>query len=211
MASDIQKIFDFIIELDKLKSVLRKTKPVGCDRYENSAEHSWQVCMLALLLAKESPQPIDVVRVVELLLVHDIPEIDVGDRLVYQAQNAETLQRERNAAERIFGLLPESQHHWCLCRWEEYVTRKSNEAIFAYAIDRLMPVLQNLNNSGQSWIENRVPLEKILRVNAAIGNALPSVWSYVQALIKTFADTTPFLPDDARNRAQPKATRSKED
>jgi putative hydrolase of HD superfamily len=189
LISDIQKIFDFIIELDKLKSVLRKTKPLGCDRYENSAEHSWQVCMLAVLLAKESPKPIDVVRAVEMLLVHDIPEIDAGDQIVYQGKDASSIQAENIAAERIFGLLPESHRSWCLDRWEEYEARQTDEAIFAYAVDRLMPVLQNLNNSGQSWVENRVPLEKILSVNAAIGNSLPSVWEYVQSLIKKFNDS----------------------
>lgn len=190
LTSDIQKIFDFIIELDKLKSVLRKTKLLGCDRYENSAEHSWQVCVLAVLLANESPKPINVSRAVEILLVHDIPEIDTGDRIVYQAKDAKAIQSERSAAERIFGLLPEPHGSWCMERWEEYEARQSDEAVFAYAVDRLMPVLQNLSNSGQSWVENRVSLEKILRVNSAIGSALPSVWQYVQLLIARFAEST---------------------
>ena len=194
MTSDLQKIFDFIIELDKLKSVLRKTKPLGCDRYENAAEHSWQVCMLAILLANESPKPINVFRVVEILLVHDIPEIDAGDQIVYQTKDAEAIQTERNAAERIFGLLPEPQRNWCMERWEEYEARQSDEAVFAYAADRLIPVLHNLSNSGQSWIENRVSLEKILTVNSAIGNALPSVWQYVQSLIAKFAESTALPP-----------------
>ena len=154
LTSDLQKIFDFIIELDKLKSVLRKTKPLGCDRYESAAEHSWQVCMLAILLANESPKPINVFRAVEILLVHDIPEIDAGDQIVYQTKDADAIQTERNAAERIFGLLPEPQRNWCMERWEEYEERQSDEAVFAYAADRLIPVLQNLNNSWQSWIAN---------------------------------------------------------
>lgn len=204
MTSDLQKIFDFIIELDKLKSVLRKTKPLGCDRYENAAEHSWQVCMLAILLANESPKPINVFRVVEILLVHDIPEIDAGDQIVYQTKDAEAIQTEKNAAERIFGLLPEPQRNWCMERWEEYEARQSDEAVFAYAADRLIPVLHNLCNSGQSWIENRVSLEKILTVNSAIGNALPSVWLYVQMLIARFAESTalpPIIPPDPAHEA----------
>lgn len=194
MTVNIQKVFNFIIELDKLKSVLRKTKPLGCERYENSAEHSWQVCLLAVLLAKESPKPIDVVYAVEMLLVHDIPEIDTGDQIVYQGKDAAAIQTERRAAERIFGLLPEADRNWCFVRWEEYEARESDEAIFAYAVDRLMPLLQNLNNSGQSWIENRVPLEKILSVNAAIGDSLPSVWEYVRSLIEKFDGSKQFLP-----------------
>ena len=201
LISDIQKVFDFILELDKLKSVLRKTKPLGCDRYENSAEHSWQVCMLAVLLANESPKPINVFRAVEILLVHDIPEIDAGDQIVYQAKDAKAIQSERSAAERIFGLLPQPHGSWCMERWEEYEARQSDEAVFAYAVDRLMPVLQNLSNSGQSWMENGVSLEKILGVNSAIGDSLPSVWQYVQSLIARFAESTAFPP--AVTDAQP--------
>jgi putative hydrolase of HD superfamily len=198
LTADIQKIFRFVLELDKLKSVLRKTKPLGCDRYENSAEHSWQVCMLAALLGKDSPKPIDVVRVVGMLLVHDIPEIDTGDQIVYQGKNAAARQTEQHAAERIFGLLPEPQRSWCLDRWAEYEARQTDEAIFAYAVDRLMPVLQNLNNSGQSWVEIGVSLEKILSVNSAIGDALPEVWQYVRSLIGEFEKTVMLGSVDAK-------------
>ena len=201
MNSEVQKTFRFIIELERLKSVLRKTKPLGCDRYENSAEHSWQVCMLAILLANESPKPINVSRTIEILLIHDIPEIDAGDQIVYQPKDTGAIESEKRAAARIFGLLPEPHGSWCMERWEEYEARQSDEAIFAYAVDRLMPVLQNLNNSGQSWIENRVSLEKILKVNAPIGTALPSVWQYVQSLIAQFAESTPLSP--ASGYAQP--------
>jgi len=184
---DLSRIIEFIIEADKLKSVLRKTKPVGLERYENSAEHSWQICLLALLLEQHAGRPVEVARVVEMLLVHDIPEIDAGDQIVYQSPSETRAVAEREAARRIFGLLPEPQAGWCLSRWEEYEARESNEAVFAYAVDRLMPVLQNLKNHGQSWRENNVPLEKVLAVNAVIGKALPSVWEDVQALIGEFA------------------------
>lgn len=148
--------------------------------------------MLAVLLANQSPKSINVFRAVEMLLVHDIPEIDIRDQIVYHPKDAEALQSEHNAAERIFGLLPELHKNWCMERWAEYEARQSDEAIFAYAVDRLMPVLQNLNNSGQSWIENRVSLEQILSVNSPIGNALPSVWQYVQTLITNFSESTPL-------------------
>jgi putative hydrolase of HD superfamily len=187
LSKDLRRIIEFIIELDKLKSVLRETKPVGLERHENSAEHSWQICLLALLLGQHSRRPVDVARVVEILLVHDIPEIDSGDQIVYQGPSEARAATERLAARRIFGLLPEPQAGWCTSRWEEYEARESNEAVFAYAVDRLMPVLQNLKNGGQSWRENNVPLEKVLAVNAVIGEALPSVWENVQALIGEFA------------------------
>ena len=176
--------------MDKLKAVLRKTKPVGLARYENSAEHSWQVSLLALLLARYAPQPVDPLRVVEILMVHDIPEIDSGDQIVYQGASPARADAERRAARRIFGLLPEPQAAWCMARWEEYEARESNEAVFAYAVDRLMPILHNLKNDGQSWRENQVPLEKVLAVNAAIGDALPDVWAHVQALIRDYSIRT---------------------
>ena len=187
MSNDLRRIIQFVIELDKLKAILRRTKPVGLERYENSAEHSWQVSLLALLLAQHAREPVDVLRVVEILLVHDIPEIDSGDQIVYQGPSEARADAERKAASRLFGLLPEPQAGWCLSRWEEYEARKSKEAVFAYAVDRLMPVLQNLENGGQSWRENNVPLERVLAVNAAIGEALPSVWEHVQALIGEFS------------------------
>ncbi len=188
MNNKFQQIFSFIIELEKLKSILRKTKVIGTDRYENSAEHSWQVCMLAQLLIDESPYDVDIVRVIEILLVHDIPEIYVGDQIVYQQKDTKFINKEREAAHKAFGLLPELQAIWCLSRWQEYEDRETNEAIFAYAVDRLMPVLLNIYNSGQSWKENKVTKEKILKVNSAIGIALPSVWVYVQSLINVVAE-----------------------
>jgi putative hydrolase of HD superfamily len=183
LSSDLQKIIDFIIEVDKLKGVLRKTKPVGLNRYENVAEHSWQVCLLAQLLSPYAGAPVDIVRVTELLLVHDIPEIDIGDQIVYQTKDDSRAVAEREAAARIFGLLPELQAGWLMSRWQEYEDRKTSEAIFAYSIDRLMPVLHNINNNGQSWRENRVPLEKILAVNAVIAEACPPVWEYVRDIL----------------------------
>lgn len=184
LSSDLQKIISFIIELDKLKAVLRKTKPVGLDRYENVAEHSWQVCLLAQLLSKYASAPLDIVRVTELLLVHDIPEIHVGDQIVYRTKDNSRADAEREAAARIFGLLPEHQAGWLMSRWQEYEERKTSEAIFACAIDRLMPVLHNINNNGQSWRENRVSLDKIRALNAVIGAACPSVWEYLQDILE---------------------------
>lgn len=187
MHTDIEKVLGFIIETDKLKAVLRKTRPAGLDRYENSAEHSWQICLLALLLSRHASQPVDGVRVVEMLLVHDIPEIYAGDQIVYQAQTPARAAEEAAAAVKIFGMLPEPQAAWCLSRWQEYEQRSTPEARYAYAIDRLMPLLLNLSNDGQSWRENGVPLQKILSINAVLGDELPEVWGLVEKRILDFA------------------------
>ena len=184
--SDLQRIFDFVVELDKLKAVLRRAKPVGLERYENSAEHSWHVCVLALLLAKHSTQPVDLQRVIEILLVHDIPEIDCGDQFVYTRDPEQTAVVEAAAAERIFGLLPPAEGEWLLSRWREYEERRTPEAVLAYAADRLMPVLHNVRGGARSWRENDVPLVRVKEVTRAIGDACPAVWAAVEPLIDSF-------------------------
>jgi putative hydrolase of HD superfamily len=181
---EIQQVFDFMIELDRLKAVARRIKPIGLDRYENSAEHSWQICVLALLLARYFSDPVDLQRVLEILLVHDIPEIDNGDHFFFTRDAVATAAAEAVAAERIFGLLPADEGERLLARWREYEERRTPEARLAHAADRLMPVLQNLRGGGQSWRENQVPRE---RVKAMIGNALspacPAIWQAIEPLI----------------------------
>jgi putative hydrolase of HD superfamily len=189
VAGELERIFDFVIELDRLKAVLRRAKPVGLDRYENSAEHSWHVCVLAMLLARHCAQPVDLQRVLEILLVHDVPEIDCGDQLVYTRDPVSTAVAEAAAAERIFGLLPPAEGEWLIARWREYEARQTPEAQLAYAADRLMPVLHNLRGGARSWRENRIPLERVREVIRPIGEACPAVWAEIEPLIEsTYAE-----------------------
>jgi putative hydrolase of HD superfamily len=196
VTDNLHRIFAFILEVDRLKAVLRKTKPVGVDRYENSAEHSWQLCLMAQLLVPYASGPVDVVRVVEMLLVHDIPEIDAGDQIVYQGPSEVRAEAERAGARRIFGLLPEPQAAWCLDRWEEFEARETPEAVFAYAIDRLVPTLQNLHCNGGSWRENHISLERVIAVNSAVGLACPGVWDRVHQLLREADRAGMFRHDD---------------
>jgi putative hydrolase of HD superfamily len=181
MSGDVGRILAFLVELDKLKAVLRKTRPSRFERYENSAEHSWHVCMAAWSLAAHARAPVDVTRAIEMLLVHDIPEIDCGDHFAYTRGDVSA--EERRAARRIFGLLPEPMAGRLLERWEEFEAGESREAKYAYAVDRLLPVLHNLENDGQAWRDHAVPLEQVLAFNAAIGEALPEVWDQVRPRI----------------------------
>ena len=182
--SDLEAIFGFALELDRLKAVLRRTRPTGLGRYENSAEHSWQICLVALVLARRCRVPVDVQRVLEMLLVHDVPEIDCGDQFVYARDAAERHAAEGAAAERLFGLLPEPEGSRLLERWREFEARETPEAIFAYAVDRLLPVLQNLHAGAQgSWREHGVPLHRVTAVNGAIADALPEVWAELEPRI----------------------------
>lgn len=182
----MQRIIDFILELDKLKGVTRKTRPLGLERYENSAEHSWQIAMLASSLAHHAGSTIDIHRVVGMLLVHDIGEIDTGDTLVY----AEGGWEERKAAElaavkRIFGLLPEQQGAAFLALWQEFEQGETPEARFAHAVDRAMPVLLNLANAGQSWRENGVSHERVVRrIAPPIKAGCPALWDYLEARLE---------------------------
>ncbi len=179
----LQSIVDFILELDKLKGVTRKTRPLGLERYENSAEHSWQIAMLAASLAHLAAEPVDLDRVIPMLLVHDIGEIDAGDTMVYTIGGWE----ERRAAElaavrRIFGLLPDAQGARFLALWREFEAAVSPEARFANAVDRAMPVLLNLANEGQSWRENAISHERVVgRVAAPIRDGCPALWDYLEA------------------------------
>ncbi len=180
--SSIPQIVDFILELDKLKGVTRKTRPLGLDRYENSAEHSWQIALLAVSLAPYAESPVDIHRVIGMLLVHDIGEIDTGDTIVYAEEGVE----ERKAAEfvavkRIFGMLHEKQCAIFLSLWQEFEDGETAEARFAHAADRAMPVLLNLANSGQSWVENGISHQRVVRrLEQPIKSGCPALWAYLE-------------------------------
>lgn len=182
----MQQIIDFIIELDKLKGVTRKVRPLGQDRYENSAEHSWQIALLAASLAPYAEYSVDIDRVIRMLLVHDIGEIDTGDTLVFVEGGWE----ERKAAEllavkRMFGLLPEAQGAGFIALWEEFERGESADARFANAADRAMPVLLNLANAGQSWRENGISYERVVgRVAPPIKAGCPALWEYLEARLE---------------------------
>lgn len=178
----MQQIVDFILELDKLKGVTRKVRPLGLDRYENSAEHSWQLALLAISLARFAEGPLDLNRVIRMLLVHDVGEIDAGDVMFFAHVNREERRAaERAAVMRIFSILPEEDSSDLLQLWEEFELGKSAEARFAHAVDRAMPVLLNLANQGQSWRENGISYERVVnRIAPPIQTGCPALWTYLQ-------------------------------
>lgn len=182
----LQSSIDFILELDKLKGVTRKIKPLGLERYENSAEHSWQLALLAFSLAPHAEPGIDLNRTIKMLLVHDIGEIDTGDTMAF----AEAGWNERKAAEqaavrRIFGLLPPEQFAELMALWREFEDGATVEARFANAVDRAMPVLLNLANDGQSWRENGIGYERVVaRVREPIEAGCPALWRHIDARLQ---------------------------
>lgn len=179
MIENFQSITRFIVEVEKLKNVQRKIKPAGLSRYENSAEHSWQIALMALTLLPYAAQKADPLTVVTMLLIHDIVEIDTGDKFAYDADH-DDYENELASAKRIFAILPDEQEQVYLNLWIEFEQAQTPEAQFAKAIDRLMPVLQNLHNGCQSWIDHDVSISQILLKNKSIEKANPQLWLWVQ-------------------------------
>ncbi|AJC65173.1 HD domain-containing protein [Dickeya zeae] len=174
-------VVKFLMEIDKLKSVQRRSKVIGTDRQEDSAGHSWHFAVAVMSLAPYADDTIDITRVLKMALIHDIVEIDAGDVLVYDLKAREAIQQqEQAAATRIFGLLPQPQHDQFLALWHEYEAGDSAEARFALMIDRVMPVLMNLHNGGQSWVEHGIRLEQVLSRNDFIQDINPALWGYLK-------------------------------
>jgi putative hydrolases of HD superfamily len=194
--ADLSDTIRFVLEIDKLKSVLRKVRPVGEDRYENTAEHSWQISLFALSLARTLKPAIDVNRVVAMLLVHDIGEIDAGDKFVFAQDGWEERKAaELRAVERITGLAPEETAGFLLGLWKEFDAGETPESRFAKAIDRCTPVLLNLSNGGGSWIENGVPYERVIeRVGPEVESGCPELWIYLRQQLEEARRKRYFAP-----------------
>ena len=181
---NLLKQINFIKEIDKLKYIQRKTKLFNSDRHENDAEHSWHLAMMTIVLAAHSNQPIDVLKVLKMVLIHDIVEIDAGDIFIYDTiQNHTNTEQELKAAKRIFGLLPTKQAEEFIAIWEEFEAGITNEAKFAKTIDRFEPLLQNTSNNGGTWAEFNVPYEKVYEKKKAMKEGSTTIWNYAENLI----------------------------
>ena len=181
---NLLKQINFIKEIDKLKYIQRKTKLFNSDRPENDAEHSWHLAMMTIVLAEHSDQPIDVLKVLKMVLIHDIVEIDAGDIFIYDTlQNHTNTEQERIAAKRIFGLLPEEQAEEFIAIWEEFEAGITDEAKFAKTMDRFEPLLQNTSNNGGTWAEFNVPYQKVYDKKKAIKEGSATIWNYAENLI----------------------------
>lgn len=176
---------DFLRDADRLKSVVRRTRLVDRSRHENSAEHSWHLALMALTLAEHAEAGTDVARVVELLVVHDLVEIDAGDTFAYDvAANVGKEERERLAAARLFGQLPADVGERLRAAWEEFEAGATREARFANALDRLQGLLLNdARGDGGTWTEHRVTRDAVLRRMEPIRDAAPRLWAYAVQVV----------------------------
>jgi len=175
----------FVIEIDKLKQVLRQTLLMNGSRRENSAEHSWHIALMAIVLAEYAPAPIDLMHVIKLLLLHDLVEIDAGDTFCYDDQGNESkADRETQAADRLFGLLPADQAVTFRQLWDEFEAQTTPAARFAAALDRLQPLLNNQQTGGHTWQLHDITSDRVLQRMAPIQTGAPELWSAVQQIIE---------------------------
>lgn len=183
---ELSQQIEFILELDKLKAVYRKALiKADHNRYENSAEHSWHISLTAHILAPYVNDAVNISRVTLMLLIHDIVEIDAGDTFAFdhQAVLGEQADKESEAAYRIFGLLPASQREKFISLWHEFELAETPDAQFAKAMDRVLPLIQNMQNEGGSWVQNKVFKHQVIKRNQYLETSAPKLWNYVLAQI----------------------------
>ena len=187
----------FIKEIDKLKYIQRKTRLFNSDRHENDAEHSWHLAMMTIVLAEHSDQKIDILKVLKMVLIHDIVEIDAGDTFIYDTtKNHTNTEEEFIAAKRIFGLLPPAQAEEFIAIWQEFEDGLTNEAKFAKSMDRFEPLLQNTSNNGGTWTEFKVPYQQVYNKKKAIKEGAASIWNYAENLINESVEKGILIKED---------------
>jgi putative hydrolases of HD superfamily len=175
----------FILEVDQLKSVQRRSYLADASRLENAAEHSWHLALMALVLSEHADEAVSLPRVIQLVLVHDIVEVDAGDTYLYdEAANDDKAEREERAAARIFGLLPPDQGAMLYELWQEFEARETVDARFANALDRLMPLLHNYHTGGRAWKEHAIRGDQVRQRLASIGDGSSGLWAYAQTIIE---------------------------
>ena len=190
--SELEAQLAFLVEADKLKSVERANTLNDLSRQENSAEHSWHLTLYAMVLAGQAGPGVDLGRVIQMLILHDLVEIDVGDVPLHSADGQahgapEIQQAEAEAARRIFGLLPAAQGAEFLALWQEFEANQTPDAIFAKSLDRTQPLVQNLASNGAGWITYGVTYDHITtRVGEKVARGLPAVWDALHRRVRTF-------------------------
>lgn len=200
-ADRLERQIRFIIEADKLKEVFRQTLCTQSRRYENSAEHSWHFALMVIILAEHANQPVDVLRVLKMVLIHDLVEIDAGDTYAYDTANMATQHaREAQAADRIFGLLPPDQAADYRALWEEFEARQTPEAKFAAACDRFHPMLLNCLTGGETWRKHGVTHDKVVARNQHTKEGSEAMWKYAARMLDEAAAQGVFTaaPSDTR-------------
>ncbi len=184
----IDQVLQFIVEIEKLKDVHRKTRPVGLKRYENSAEHSWHVCLSALMLKDYANEAVNIDRVIKMLLIHDLGEIDAGDTIIYASETQALKEEEAAGVQRILSLLPDGKGDEYMALWYEFELGETPDAQYAKAIDRVPPLLHNLHDNGHSWQQHAISEEQVLTLNSRIAKGSEALWDTLQDQLKQAGD-----------------------
>lgn len=185
MDDRLKEQIDFILEIDKMKEILRQNYLADGSARENDADHSWHLAMMALVLSEYSNEKVDVTRVVPMVLTHDLVEIDAGDTYAYDETGALTKEkREKAAADRIFGILPKEQGTWMRGLWDEFEACNTPESKFAHVLDNSLPLFLNHAAGGISWKEHKVKRSQIYKRNRITGDGSAKIWEYMQELIQ---------------------------
>lgn len=181
----LKKQMEFILEVDKLKQITRQSYVTDESRKENDSEHSWHLALMCLVLKEYANEEIDALKVMSMVLIHDIVEIDAGDTYAYDAMaNESKREREVKAAERIFNILPEEQAVFMRDLWEEFEAGETNEAKFALTLDKIQPILLNNATNGRAWKEHSVLLEQVLKRNEQTKDGSETLWEYCRDMIE---------------------------
>jgi putative hydrolase of HD superfamily len=196
-AERLRRQIAFITEVDKLKEVFRQTVLTQSRRAENSAEHSWHFALMIVVLAEHSNhQPLDVLRILKMVLIHDLVEIDAGDTFAYDTKNmADQHAREAVAATRIFGLLPPDQADEFRALWDEFEAQQTPEARFAMACDRFHPMLLNCLTDGHAWRKHGITHDRVLKRNAHVADGSQLIWEYAVRMIDEAVTKGHLLPE----------------
>lgn len=192
----LEQQLSFVLTADRLKTVLRQSPLTDLSRRENSAEHSWHVALMALVLARHAPPAADPARVISMLLIHDLVEVDAGDLFVYadEAAQARQAEAERAAADRLFGMLPPGQAATMRALWEEFEERATPDAKFARALDRLQPMLVNMATGGGTWAAHGVTADQVLAKVALIEDGSAVLGDYARHMIATAVEQGLLAP-----------------
>ena len=189
ITNDLLKQIQFIKEIDKIKYIQRRTCLLNSDRPENDAEHSWHLALMAIALSEHANKPVDILKVIKMVLIHDIVEIDSGDVFVYdKSKSHKNTEEEFAAAKRIFGLLPENQGNELIALWKEFEDGETDDPKFGKSLDKLEPLLQNFSNNGGTWDKYNVTYNEVYTQKKSINKGSNTLWEYAENLLNESVD-----------------------
>ena len=196
MNERLKKQKEFLLEVDKMKQIYRQTHIRGGKRQENDAEHSWHLALMAFLLSEHANEKVDVFRVMKMVLIHDLVEIDAGDTYAYDVEgNATKRQREEKAADRLFGILPEDQGKEIRDLWEEFEQYETPESQFAHVLDNFQPLSLNDDNGGMDWKSHQVYKSQILKRNEKTPVGSRDIWECMEEIIQKNVEEGNIIDD----------------